>query len=177
MIVVAMAAIGIWSSCIYTDVAFKWFALQHHSYLLVWIRVVTQWLLAFNLAILLLRSLPPRPSPRRLARQPGFLAGVAVLVTLIVQLIEAMIRTLMARLIPNPFESPFTFSPWRYAFLGVISDSSHYGPAVILAWVIGLLQGFRWGRSDWIERWGRWLGGLWVLGWIALMFLDRWLWM
>jgi hypothetical protein len=159
MIVVAAAAVGFWLSQIYmrdSRSAPGWERWLGASYLV---------LLAVTLGLLVPRLLPPRPSIRRLARQPGFLAEIAVLSFVILKSIAWGIDRLAQRGGPGSFG----FDLWLHNFLISISGPFYVGPAVATAWIIGLLQGMRWARPDWLESLGRLVGLLWLVYWVVLL--------
>ncbi len=118
--------------------------------------------LYWTIAVVGIRLRRPRPSLRRLGRQPGFVAGVAVLLmTLIYNLLRLYMvlgprRVLWERL---------------YAFVLNLSSAQSVAPAGAVAWMVLMVNG-RWGPdSGWIDRLGRCVGFLW-LGLLVMIFVK-----
>jgi hypothetical protein len=118
--------------------------------------------LYWTIAVVGIRLRRPRPSLRRLGRQPGFVAGVAVLLmTLIYNLLRLYMilgprRVLWERL---------------YAFVLNLSSVQSIAPAVAVAWMVLAVSG-RWRPdSGWIDRLGRCVGFLW-LGLLVMIFVK-----
>jgi hypothetical protein len=164
LIVVAWAAAGFCMARLLTDVArTNWPA----KYLTPW-RLGTgagyMVLLAMNLCVLNLRLLRPRPQLRTLARQPGFVAGVAVAGSVLYQTVLDAAGWLAA--------PPGSNAATRLNnYLVGISFTSHIAHLVILAWIILFLQRVRNRQIDWIEYTGRLLGWVSILSWFVSMFL------
>ena len=112
-----------------------------------------------QLGLLALSLLPPRPRRQRLARQPGFLAGLAVASVVITQTVQA---------IPS-------FKPngaiWLHNYLMSISGAWRMAPVILLLWFLVALQGPNWRQPGWDELLGRLFGVIWVLAWV--FFLVR----
>jgi hypothetical protein len=109
--------------------------------------------LLMMIALIPMRLRRPRPPMRRVRRQPGFIACVAVgLATAFVILDWA----------PSVFGA---HSDWFVAkFLSIISSARTIGPIVATAWLVLGLSG-RWQcESTWIDRLGRILGIAWIIG-------------
>ncbi|MDB5352456.1 MAG: hypothetical protein JWN86_3703 [Planctomycetota bacterium] len=123
---------------------------------------------AWTLALIPLRLRGPRPSYRRLYRQPGWTAAIA---TLIGPLGE-MCRWAWFILLPFGssirFDLPFApFDVFRRLLPPI-------GLAVALAWTLLFLSGGWRAEPSWIDRLGRGLGAMWILGlpflfWLAVI--------
>ncbi len=99
-----------------------------------------------TIALLLIRIRAPRPTLRRLARQPGFVAGLAV--TMISLCNALMLLAAGLRVGETTDLYPFTAIP--------------IGAAVLVAWVTLLSVG-RWNpQHDFLDRAGRVLGCYWI---------------
>lgn len=127
---------------------------------------VTPTLLSLAGALMLLRL--RRPGPRRLAlwRQPGFLAGAAVLGVIgwrMTCLGCCSIAEFAREGVAGP--SPWKVLPplWEYLFL----FRSTFGVAVALVWLTAWAAGAWRPEPGWIDRSGRVLGVLWIVlgGW------------
>lgn len=133
-----------------------------------WLGASYLFLLGISLGVAVIRVRQPRPPIRSLARQPGFLAEVAVIS--IVTLGTAL--SVLDRVAFRGWQGEPFVSRWLYSYLISIGGPWNVGFAVLLAWVIGGLQGFRWGRADWVEWVGRLLGVLWLLFWLGILSLK-----
>jgi hypothetical protein len=170
MLLIAAAAIGFWLArmLVISDAAIipgskreAWRALVGASYLLI---------LGMTLGIAIVRLRSPRPPIRNLARQPGFLAGVAVASIVVLGTGLSILDwfTFWGRL----QTSEAVVSSWLHGFLLSIGGPWNVGFAVSLAWIIGGLQGFRWRQPDWVEWAGRFVGVLSILYWLLLLALK-----
>jgi hypothetical protein len=126
----------------------------------------------WTLLLIMLRMRPPRPSWRRIWRQPGMAACLAALVGWCwsgLGLILALDVGYVAR--PRRFIKP---EEWAQKYL---ADEvfMYVGLAVAAAWLVLFFSG-RWRRSaDWIDSMGRLLGVLWIvigLVWTLREYLD-----
>jgi hypothetical protein len=122
----------------------------------------------WTLLLLVLRMRPPRPSWRRIWRQPGMAACLAALFGWCwsgLALLLAMDAGLVAR--SNRFHPP---EAWAQKCL---ADEvfMYVGLAVAAVWIVQFLSG-RWRRSaDWIDLMGRLVGILWIV--IGLVWTVR----
>jgi hypothetical protein len=136
-------------------------------------------LACWTLALLLLRLRQPRPSLRRVMLQPGMTASCAVTLTIgIISCGYVVSQVLEYR---QPTRGPWNSRAPRQQLLDSVPDLcvaisrdsfSHVGLTVAGCWLIQAIGG-RWRPvRSWIDRWGRWLGVLWmlviVLGWPSL---------
>ena len=113
---------------------------------------------AWALTLLGLRLRRPRPSLRRLARQPGTAAGIMVLVALPV----AAGWLLAARTIDS-FENLPPLILGRDGYPSFERLTTTIGPLVLGAWLILALCGLRRPEPGWIDRLGRLLGAYWIV--------------
>jgi hypothetical protein len=143
-----------------------------------------------TIAVLILRLRRPRPRLRRLARQPGMVAGLATTVVLCKHMIDGLVRFTLGFLtdvpspvrLPNPpfmYNRSLTAMPLPLPSFGqevirhpILNDSPYsVGIAIGVAWVVLALSGrFRPERS-WIDRLGRAIG----VYWIGVTLLRAWL--
>jgi hypothetical protein len=118
-------------------------------------------LLVWTAGFLVLRLWEPRPALRRLICQPGTAACTAALLVTAIDTITWAIhwalldpRNELLRMLLPPVYWP--------------AHSHHVGQAVAVAW-LGLLLSRRWRpEPGWIDRFGRFIGVLWLL----TMLLD-----
>jgi hypothetical protein len=138
--------------------------------------------MAWTLAILVLRLRRPRPLWARLVRQPGLVAGLMAALVLIWRLLG--FATLCARVLGDPGLAawlPRHFDG-RGCFIGgnpgwLLFDTDNFlntmaliGTAVASAWILMFVSG-RWRpERSWIDRAGRILGSF----WIACLPLTSW---
>lgn len=128
------------------------------SRLVAWIEVGTAWsfglapvTIVWAAALIFLRVRPPRPARRRLSRQPGFTACVALVVG------PLMLSILLAAI--------FAIHPQAKVFGDeMILWTDSIGWPVAAVWVVQAQSG-RWRPvPDWIDRFGRALGACWIVG-------------
>jgi len=125
---------------------------------LVLMAVVPGWL-CWTYACLVMRLRRPRARPRRLARQPGFVAGLAsASVATAVSGFHILHLTLAAH--------PLGWSGSIEYFSMTVTDFA--GPAVAGAWLTLLLLGAWRAERGPVDRLGRTLG----IGWIAMTSLK-----
>ncbi len=128
-------------------------------------------LVTWTPTVLWLRLRQPRPTVRRLARQPGFAAGVVgtsilalgVVATVLLTLIR-LARQGMTRRVGGfqPSDDPLWWNGVVLHFAAVV------GPAVIAAWIVLALAGRRRPVRGWIDGLGRAIGA----GWIILFVIN-----
>ena len=119
-------------------------------------------LLAPTLATLVLRVRPPRPPGRRLARQPGLVAGCAATLAVAVVFLPAVVA-LAAGVPAYNDHTGYPLGYWGYVTMGVAIPEA-VGMAVSAAWMTLALGGSWRAERSWVDRLGRALG----LCWIAL---------
>jgi hypothetical protein len=133
-----------------------------------WLDLFQLVLTATGLGTIVLRLLPPRPRLRQLAREPGTLALIGILAT---------VATDSVGTIPHWFvfgQSDIEHR-WGIALVSYLRQIGSYlrlGPAVVLAWTIGAIQGLNWREADWVEWIGRAIGAAFVVLWITHTILD-----
>ena len=172
MILIAAIGIGIagWQARVARQsMSFIWWglAVQHYS---IWL--VT----ALCLALLAIRLRKPRLSARRLTCQPGWMACLAVAVTLALRSIEET-EQILFMLYKRGLKLNFAESSDHLADLMMMS-----APFAVAAIWAGLVIGRRWRpEPGWIEPAGIILGCSWVglgtIGWICTAmpdFLSLW---
>jgi hypothetical protein len=121
-------------------------------------------LVGLSLGTLALRLVPPRPPLRRLVRQPGFLATLAVASNAVSQTVSRL-----CGLLTGPAMSTRQWYTWAHNWLFSLWVPFFVGPAIFLACVIGVLGGFALRRADWVEHLGRVLAFVWLLYWVLNM--------
>ncbi len=115
-------------------------------------------LIAFSIALLLCRLLPPRPPLRRIAREPGFVATAAIACGALVFL-PAIVRAILRQyVLAEPGIDVLRYLPTVARTMNLTSASS-----VLAAWVVLAVSG-RWrSRCDWVDRLGRIFAVVWLL--------------
>lgn len=133
------------------DYALTWFGRVNVSLLV---------LMTTQLGVLVLSLMPPRPRLRRLARRPGFLAGIAVASVVACQTVQDL-----------PSFRPGN-AVWLNNYLLSIGGAGPMASVILLLWLVGSLRGLDWRRPEWVELLGRTLGVTWILAWI-IFFVRR----
>ncbi len=120
-------------------------------------------LAAWTVALIPLRLLKPRPRSRRMARQPGLMAGIAASMAIgFMGLVVGIMSVSMSWLIGGLDQVVM--------LQGVLMLPASLGLAVLVAWTT-LLLGRRWrAEPSWIDRLGRIIGVAWVLLGLASPF-------
>jgi len=171
IVLIAAAAVGFWLArlLVVSDAAVT-SSLKREAWK-AWFAAANLFVLAMGLGVLAVRFLPPRPSVRRLARQPGFQAGVALAALAVLGgMLSALDWATFWRKMPSAEVVVWT---WLNVSLISVSGPWNVGFVIALTWFIGGLQGFRWRRGDWVEWAGRALGVLWVLNWVGLLVARK----
>ncbi len=107
----------------------------------------------WTLAFVAIRLRSPRPSPRRLGRQPGFIAGLAVILATLIHAVLGANLVFSARGVQ-----------WDRVdhLLLNLSPAQTIAPAVAVAWMVLAVSG-RWRpNAGWIDRLGRFIGLTWL---------------
>jgi hypothetical protein len=126
---------------------------------------------AFSIGWLILRFRQPRPTLRRLACQPGFIAAVRVLFWTF----SSTIRSLQECLILMPLRPEVRWEGFRSELLEYLHELGHrdyVGPSIALVWLILALQRTRLRNADWLEWQGRVLGLVILGAWIIPSVVD-----
>jgi len=124
--------------------------------------VIAMW----TLALIPIRLLGPRPSRRRLARQPGLMATLAVGVATVFGGLQYLIGA----------------SVWGWDYYGGMIGTEDtmaivpalFGLAVSVSWMT-LCVGRRWrAEASWVDRLGRAMGAFWIMAGFAVtgLFLE-----
>jgi hypothetical protein len=139
------------------------------SYLAAVMAVLVTW----TPTVLLLRLRRPRPPLHRLARQPGFAAGLAgtAIVALgaltigLIALVRVARRGMAVRAgVRLRSTDPSWWPPDSSWWLGVVFHlGAVVGPAVIGAWLLLALSGRRRPSWGWLDLLGRALGIAWII--------------
>jgi hypothetical protein len=173
MILVAGCAVAVvWTKAYYGDLTRQlelpdalWKVKLHYLF-----RAPVPSLTSIGLALLVCRLRPPRPSIRRLARQPGAVAMACVGLMLLLKSATMFAgRALSAgldRVWPPPSTPGVTFA--------VVSDElsqvfavTEVGPVIAACWLLLALVG-RWrAEPTWVDRLGRCLGVCWIVVYLA----------
>jgi hypothetical protein len=167
LIVIAWTSIGFWLARVYADILVTvWIGRIQFAPWRLWLSASYMVLLAVNLCIFNLRLMPPRPSLRKLAREPGFLAGAVVPASVLFETARHLAIWLS-------HWSSNERNTMLLNYLASICVPIRIGPFVILAWMILFLQQVRPSRSggDWIEHLGRVLGCVTILSWVVSIAL------
>jgi hypothetical protein len=129
-------------------------------------------------ALLILRLRRPRPSWRKLARQPGTVACAAATAALLTGTVFVLARYVSAinPIGSNPFSSIPTHMPndlaWGTHDWPIIE--ARIPQAVVSAWVTLALCGTARAEPSWIDRTGRVFGSYWVGLWMFRWCLALW---
>jgi hypothetical protein len=158
-VLIPSIAVGCWLARTFVLNAPRIFGPDYAIEWVGWVNLSLMVLMTTQLGLLLLALMPPRPRRRRLARQPGFMAGVAVASVVVAQTVQDLSR----------FERNGAI--WLNNYLLSISGSGRMAPSILLLWFVGSLQGLDWRRPGWPELLGRLLGVIWVFVWV--FFLVR----
>jgi hypothetical protein len=128
--------------------------------------------LSWTLALLPLRLRRPRPDRAGLFRQPGFAAGVSVLLASAILSLYFVATVLRQLSFGHHFRDLDLYAMVYWPTCGMIyEDGLMFGPSVCAAWLILAGSGGWRSEPSWIDRAGRALGGFWVLSTIGLRLL------
>jgi hypothetical protein len=167
-ILVASIAVGCWlGSSYHVNERHVWPTPGVADSFWSWAQATWLVLMPVQLGLLGLSLLPPRPPMRRLARQPGFVAGIAVACAVASNVLQAS-----ANLKQNLARGTNPLPTWIHNNLIGISAPYRLAPVVLLAWVIVGLQGGCRRSRDWVESGSRLLGGIWVTAWCVYMIIS-----
>jgi len=173
MILVAATAIGIALTrsvvaAIYTEADRADSYLSVGWYKIYWRTVSGTGLSVATVTILVLRLRSPRPSLRRLARQPGAMACAAATLNMVIGLFAAGVFAVLVSVPRLPVGGFFWTILRLHSFPYFIPYS---GQAVAGAWLV-LIVGRTWrAEPSWIDRAGRLLGAC----WLVLYFIESYL--
>jgi hypothetical protein len=153
MALVAAAAVGFSTARVYWAEVLSKVARPGGYYLHDRLAAGAGFLGSYSVALMALRSIPPRPRWRRIARQPGTVASLSASVVLLLSL-------------PN-----VVIAYWRQGPTGGIYMSwvvlfdyvpKEIGAAVGAAWAVAATTGHWRPEPTWIDRAGRALGAAWI---------------
>jgi hypothetical protein len=127
---------------------------------MAWALRVAPFLLVAPFAVLALRFRRPRPPARRVFRQPGTVACLAVVMDMVISFVLHLVR-IPVRLLLGP--TPFVY-PIEYFLIFVL----HAGGTVAIAWIVlALARAWR-PEASWVDRAGRGLGVVFVVVWLLV---------
>jgi len=167
MTMVAAAAVGVALSQSYFDQVMSVARTQSRSLeYRAWVYLATLSVLPFVAALALCRLRRPFRPTRRLAREPGTVALLAVAVSVVAIVID---QALMLTL-PSPPGTRFIGGIWRplVGVGGMLATVT--GPAICAVWSFQWLAGYWRPQSGWIDRAGMGLG----MVWISLFVFRSW---
>jgi hypothetical protein len=126
--------------------------------------------LFWTLAVLPLRLRKPRPTRRRLWRQPGVIACSAAGLAALLSVVSS---------IPEGLGPPNLGEDWSfwYGLAVAATASGANGPAIAVAWTVLTLSGAWRAEASWIDRLGRGLGVIWFLLFVAGVVLNSIVWL
>ncbi len=135
------------------------------TYLLLGFDVAAPFLLAFSVALTLLRWVPPRDHTRRVVRQPGFVASAVlsgttagIFFSWLLLYLPSIWKYLVEIFHDRVADDLPSINIYDASFRTVLFMTLAGGVGVAVSW-IGLAVTGGWEpESDWIERWGRVLG-------------------
>ena len=164
MILVAAAALGLLLQRTYlmTPNPHPWALLGGSLYR--WLFESCPFLIPASLALVAMRLRRPRPAARRLRREPGLVACLAVIVTEVTRDVQSFISEVYQGHLHGNF---YRFIPdYR------ISGPFFWGYSVALAWSVMVLTGVWRPQPSWIDRAGRALGVLMIALSLIIYFSD-----
>jgi hypothetical protein len=128
--------------------------------------------LLWSLAVVPMRLRKPRPTRRRLWRQPGVTACAAAGLATLLSVVSSIPDRLGPQSLREHWES------W-YDVAHAASASTVTGPAIAIAWTVLALSGAWRAEASWIDRLGRGLGVTWFLLYVVGIVLNSivWLWL
>ena len=128
--------------------------------------VVMGGLVTWTPTLLWLRLRRPRPTLRRLARQPGFAASIAGTAVLALGTVTIGLLALIRLSMQGPTQSAGVAPrpPDPTWWLGVVLHFGPVvGPAVIAAWFVLAVSGRRRPARGWLDPLGRTIGVAWII--------------
>jgi len=131
-----------------------------------WVYLTTLLALPFAAALAWCRLRRPFRPTRRLAREPGSVALLAVTVSVIVVVIDEVLTWTL----PGPPGTRFIGVRWRPLIGPAGMLATVTGPAICATWSLQWLAGYWRPDSGWIDRAGRALG----ITWIIFFVLRSW---
>ncbi len=131
-----------------------------------WVYLATLLALPFAAALAWYRLRRPFRPKRRLAREPGSVALLAVGISVIAAVLEEVLMWTL----PGPPGTRFIGASWRPLIEPAGMLATVTGPAICAAWSVQWLAGHWRPKSGWIDRAGRVLG----ITYIVFFILRSW---
>jgi hypothetical protein len=173
MMLVIAVAVGLWRNQVVWYAAFPWTTVKLHFSVEYALILVMPHVAATTVAVVAMRMTKPRPSFRRLGRQPGAVACLVASAALL--LIALWFATTMMTGRALTFSQNVTRLPGgsviasggvlRFPDTGrwLIVYGDRVGFTVAGAWLYLSLAGLWRSESTWIDRLGRAMGWLWII--------------
>jgi hypothetical protein len=120
-------------------------------------------LISLTAAIVIIRLIPPRPSRPQLFREPGF---AAAFITLVLIGSKSVCDSVDWLIDDNIIQFPRHVREWCSIEVWIS------GLIVMAVWLALALAGSWRAEASWIDRAGRVLGILWILGWWSLVITS-----
>jgi hypothetical protein len=169
LVLVAASALGLFLAREFDLLRPQGVTIPHEMSSEAWARLVTlasslAW--ALSLGVLALRIRPPRPGWRRVGRQPGFAACLAVAVTAVFQCFFGA---------PHLLATAGNSVRWELqAFLFLMRIVLPYDTtiAIVSVWLVLAVGGVWRAEPSWVDRAGRVLGGYFIAAAVVLQVLT-----
>ncbi len=116
-----------------------------------------------SVGVTIIRLVPPRPSIRRLARQPGFVACLSVSIAGVAPLAVSVAQQVGRALIGWTSSAAGTSIPYMSM---TVNSSEMAGAGVAALWGILALRRRVRIKADWVEYTARTLGFAWIAHWV-----------
>ncbi len=137
----------------------QWLSLVFH-----WSGIVKQAapvVAVLSLSLIVIRFRRPRPRFRRLIRQPGLVAGLAMLAVLGINALLGSVQILLAATDQSKMTDPKFYANFSFLACQMLRPGM-VGMAVLAAWLVLKVSG-RWRREPgWVDSAGLALGWVWV---------------
>ena len=157
MIVVAAAAFGLMLERVLLTNMSPFGALEARLWTRKAFLQASPFLIVASPALLALRMRQPRPSPRRLFRQPGTVACLVVAADVLIHGLFLIARTFLGSITASSFH----FGTEFYFFSTLYS-----GRSIAVAWALMGLTSIWRPEANWIDRAGRTFGVVMIIVWV-----------